>query len=285
LPAILADVLRQARAHQRTNGYAAALAPHAAMRGLSLVAMPPVARYIAVGPPRRRGGATALITAAGGEPLAAAWRVGLGRVAFLAGAPWRDWGWESQGIAAQLVHNLMAWCLGRSAAQAEGEMSVRREGGRVYIEFIPPLGAAPTAAVAQWEEIMPLPARPGAAGAGGEIPLLPVKSRLWQAEANLDLAEGIYRFEAVAKGEPAPLAAAPLLVEERAEWLRLGPDGAALARIAAAGGGEMLSSGSAIPGWDDVPISGSAPEPRGALYLLGIGLALFLLGLAAAGWR
>ena len=286
LPAVLADVLRRSRSFKRENGRVAALPRHPAVRSLALADLPPVARYMAVGPPRQRGGATALITATSGEPLAAAWRLGLGRVAFVAGAPWRDWGWEGSPAVAQMANDLIAWCLGQSETAAEGEMALWLKGEKLHIEFTPPAEAAASEFAVQWEKIMPVDTRDPADGASsGEIALLPVRQHLWQAEARLLLSEGIYRFDAVAKKNALLLASAPLLVERREEWLRLGPDGAALARIAAAGGGDFLSTGRSLPPWDSVPVSGSAPEPRGALYLLGMGLVLFILGLAAAGWR
>ncbi len=286
LPAILRREVEKQRRLLRREIRVAGTGAHPAVSSLRAHALPPLARQVAVGPLRDNlPGATTLLRDEENNVLAAAGRVGLGRVAVLTGAPWREWNWPAER-AADLTRPLLRWCL---EGNPRGTVRARPGARSLHVSFVPAADADDTPPA--------LRARVGER----EIPLYPAAPDLWEGSGELP-PPGLYRVgvggyalpvfrpaSTDAGGGPddagEPLAECPLLIDPRAEVLRFGVDGAALARIAQAGGGDVILNENGFAPWDAVPLSGYARESTVHYWLIGAGVALFLLGLFFSAWR
>ncbi len=225
-----------------------------------------VAGYVAAGP--LKPGATAALTTTENTLLVALGRPGLGRVAQVAGRPWGEWGWPDSPATRALAGWLLEWCRGGAGG---ARLTARRRDGRLQVEVSGLPGRSEGVLLARLrtvdQPLTELALRCPAVAAGrwvGEIP---------------EPAAGLYRLSA--ESGSRPLAEGAVAVENRAEWQSFGVDGRELARIARAGGGELVAGPEQLAGWDQVPVVASSASaspavagPIGALICLLVGLLL-----------
>jgi len=290
LPAILAEAVRQGRAYEETRVPVAALQAHPITRGLAADALPVLARMIAVGPAHEDKGAVALLQSPEGDPLAAAWQLGLGRVVVMTGRPWQEWAWPADATTGRWLQQAYAWCLANAVER--GVVQAVHEDATVRIAFVEPArGLPPETRAGLCAQVTPfersasgVTAESLPADLPGPLPLYPVAAQLWEGRGPAP-APGLYRVDVRVQGESAVWLSAPLLVEGGQEWRALGVDGTALARIALAGGGDLVAGYEQFAPWDRIPVHGGREEPAISPTLLVAAIVFLLLGLAASAWR
>lgn len=274
LPAVLATALREGREYRESGLAVAEVAPHALTQGFKPTDFSAAAAVVAVGPAKLRGGAIVALSGPRNESLLAAWRVGLGRVAVFAGAPWREWGWGEAKVGRELSRRALAWCA--EDTDRKPGLELRLRDGRVEATF---------AATASPGNLLRAELR---AVDYGETPLAatfrlyPAGKGMWRGSCPAP-ATGSY-FVAATDGA-RQLACAPLLAENRAEYLSFGADGSKLARIAQAGGGDLAAARGQFAPWESIPPRGDDAPPAAHPLFLAAAALLFLLGMAASALR
>ncbi len=287
LPMILDEKLRKARAYMEHRIKASVIHAHPVMHGLTPEDLPVMRTLVAVGPEKKKQGAVTLVAAPDNSPLAAAWNLGLGRVILLTGAPWHEWGWKGRPAGRKLFRQALAWC-----ANPPGRDKVLRAGvreGSLVLELSMTGTANPDTVSSRPAGVFA--ARLTRITFGGDplkpmpeivIRLYPQAPGFWRGMGSPPPA-GIYRVDVLQ--ENTVVACAPFIRDNRREWLRFGADGTALARIAMAGNGDVVTAAQQLTPWQKVPVHGGRPAASVSPVLLAAAAILFLLGLAASAWR
>ncbi|MBI4613747.1 MAG: VWA domain-containing protein [Planctomycetes bacterium] len=194
--------------------------------------IPPLRGYIRTA---ARDEATVHMEAGDGDPLLATWRYGLGRAAAFASDPGTAWTepWDAWPGENETWSALVAW-LRAPAADAAVEARVFRRGERVELRVRTAPGRSPLV-------------HPKARCDGEDVELVRVSPSEYRGEWLLSPGAAISSFRPVAVNEEGPagpvvLAGEVVVVPFSPELEALGPDPAALAALAAAGGGEVADS-------------------------------------------
>ncbi len=224
---------------------------------------------------RAREEARTDLAAAGGDPIAASWELGLGRVAAIATDPAGEWcaGWRTSGTAPAIVSAALHWVLPRPEGGGV-RLSASLDGGDAVLEVSPAEGGGGA------RDLLGLRARLLAPGSTEprEVPLEAETPGLWRARAPVTV-PGVYRWTVV-RGDAAAGSAAVFGSYGR-EWLGVGADLATLADLAALGRGSLILTPKSPP-----PTAG-APEARVPLrrWLQGAAGLLLFVPPIAAWWR
>lgn len=262
LSTILGEAVR--RDCMEANGRVGEVFPHEMVSGWVAASLPPLSRYVKVGPLRKNRKGVALLTDLKGRPLLAIGQVGLGRVMVLAGAPWRDWGWENSQIR-PLMESLVQGTLGRTM---DFSLETRIRRGRLHVAMTPSSSTRSGRFSVNIEDLAGVSLPP--------FPLHPTAAGLWEGETEAP-SEGIYRLDLIESHHILQIV--PLFVEKREEVLRLGIDGAALERLAQAGGGRVIRKLEDFAPWEEIPVAGEGETPKSIPFLIFLGIGSLLLGL------
>ncbi len=268
-PALREDLTRQKGLFQETAAGAAATPGSAWAPDLSRAG--PVGGWVRT---RARDEARVDVSAAG-EPLAASWQVGRGRVVALATDPAGAWGrgWQASGDAARVVAAAIRWAL-PSAPTGGVALEAFEEAGHAVLTVRVDDGGDPGA-------LLDLAAEWTAAGETGvrRVPLEPVTPRVRRARVPLR-ETGPFRWT-VTRGE-IWVGTEAAYGSQTPERLRVGADLATAADWAAAGGGTVcLDAPPPAPATARGGHSG-VPLRRG---LQGLALLLLFVPPATAWWQ
>jgi hypothetical protein len=274
LPEILDQSLREHREYLRADGAVGKIGRHEITRNFKAQDFPPLQNYLAVGPAYTKRGATVLLANRHDEPLAAAWRLGLGRVAVTAGSPWADWQWD-KNLSRDFLTRLLSWCEGETEKKYHVSISPTASNLQLTLAVDKDI-STPAEYLARIVE----PLREDAP----IFPLFPLEPNLWRGTCPLP-APGLHRIDLIDRNSGDVLAAFPFSPRRNSELTRFGVDGSALFRLVTATGGSLIYSAANLARWEDVPVSGTAPAGNTPAVLLLAGIAFILAGLAVAALR
>ncbi|MGB9920828.1 MAG: glutamine amidotransferase [Moorellales bacterium] len=229
--------------------------------------VPPLRGYVTVSP---KDLARTVLVSHRGDPVLAAWQYGLGRaVAWTpdAGGRWSTTWADSQAFP-RLWGRVLSWILpALEASPLQVQAEVAEEGGgeqAISIRVDDP---------GRWEEVRRLEAvLTGPDNVARRVPLVPAGPGRYAARA--EAAPGAYTVAVVAggEGEGEVLAQTGLVVPYPEEYRETGLDLEALAAVARAGGGEVLTDPAAVFAPNLPPVRASRD------------LSLSLLAVAAVVW-
>lgn len=280
-PGSLRELPREvAREAARSSGggvvrerFVARVGSHPALSGVGLTSLPSLGGYV-VG--AAKPAASAILRSHLDDPVLAAWRAGLGRVAVYTadlGSPWSDelraWR-DGPRLWAQTVR----W-LSRRETDPAFQVAIRDadRGPRIEVEAVRPDGT-----FIELDEASAVVRTP--AGADEDVPLVPTSPGRYQAPMSMS-AEGPYVVAVSARetgtGIEHRLVRAIYWSADR-EGAAIGNDLAFLSRLSEISGGRVLSA-------EESPFEG--PRPRGyrdaSAAAAGMALVMFLLEIVAGG--
>ncbi len=217
----------------------------------------------ALGSPKNPKLTTVLIRSNAGNILAARGFYGLGRVTLLSSSPWI--GWQPQSLAEPIFRSIFANFISTTSDNAV----VYTSGNTIQVDFKPEI----TTASSFYAEII------NHNTITADFPLQVNESGLWSGKSTLDT-KGNYLLRIIpsesesGKRNLAESVALPVFVNDNAEYLNFGADGAKLGAIAEAGGAKVVMRPENLSPWQNVAPTGPYPAASSIFILLALFFAL-----------